>query len=58
LLQERSEIRRRHESANAASRILREKRSNTSHTGGGRRCKSNRGEVERQNKENHAQNLD
>jgi hypothetical protein len=53
LLQERSEIRRRHKSS-TASRILQEERINASHTGGGRHCEPNRGEAERQNKENRA----
>jgi hypothetical protein len=53
LLRERSEIRTRHKSANAASRILREERSNVSHTGGGQRCEPNRGEAERRHRDNH-----
>jgi hypothetical protein len=57
-LRERSEIRRRHESASATSRILREERRNTSHTSGGQRNEPSRGEAERQNKENHTLDLD
>jgi hypothetical protein len=55
----KSDIRRRHESANTESRILREERSNASHTGGGRHSElePNRGEAERQNI-NCTQNLD
>jgi hypothetical protein len=53
LLRERSKIRRRHESANAVSRILWEERNNASHTGGGRRREPNRGEAERRHKDNH-----
>jgi hypothetical protein len=36
LLREKSEIRKRHESASAASKILREEGNKASHTGGGR----------------------
>jgi hypothetical protein len=53
LLRERSDIRRRHESANATSRILQDERSNSSHTGGGRRREPNRGEAEQRHKDNH-----
>jgi hypothetical protein len=53
LLRERSVVRRRHESANAASRILCEEHSNASHTGGGRHREPNRGEAERRHEDNH-----
>jgi hypothetical protein len=47
-----------HESANKASRILREERSNTSYTGGDRRREPSKGEAEWQNTENHTRNVD
>jgi hypothetical protein len=53
LLWEKSEIRRVHKSAIEASRILREERSTTSYTGGGRRCEVSKGETDQQNKEKH-----
>jgi hypothetical protein len=60
LLREKSEIRRRHKSASVASRILREERSNASHTGGGRHGapECNREDAEHGNRENCLQNLD
>jgi hypothetical protein len=53
LLRERSEIWRRHESANTTIRILQEECSNASHTGGGRRREPNRGEAEWQHKDDY-----
>jgi hypothetical protein len=41
LLREKSEIRRRHESASTTSKVLREERSNASYTGGGRHREPN-----------------
>jgi hypothetical protein len=58
LLREISEIRRRHESANAACRSLREECINASYTSGGRHHEPNRREEEWLDKENHIQNLD
>jgi hypothetical protein len=57
LLREISEIRKRHESANATCRSLREECINASCTSGGRHHKPNRGEEEWLDKENHLQNL-
>jgi hypothetical protein len=53
LLQEKSEIRRMHESAIEASRILREKHNTASYTGGGRRREASKGETDQRNKEKH-----
>jgi hypothetical protein len=59
-VREKSEIRIRRESANAASRILREECSNTSYTSGEqhRVLEPNRGDAEQVNKGNRMQNLD
>jgi hypothetical protein len=56
----KSEIRKRHESASTASRILREERNNASHTSGGRHRapEHNREDAKRGNRGNHVQNLD
>jgi hypothetical protein len=56
----KSEIRRWHESANQASRILWEECSNASHTDRGRHCapERNREDTEHGNMENPMQNLD
>jgi hypothetical protein len=60
LLWESREIRRRHKSVSAASRIYREEHNNTSHTGGGihRVLEPNKGEADQKNRGNRAQNLD
>jgi hypothetical protein len=60
LLQEKSEIRKRHKSASMASRMLRVERSNASHTRRGRHRtpEHNREDTERGNRGNCMQNLD
>jgi hypothetical protein len=56
----KSEIRRRHKSANTARRMLQEERNNASHTGGGRHHapEHKREDTKRGNRENRVQNLD
>jgi hypothetical protein len=60
LVQEKSEIRRRRESASAVSRILREERSNASYTNGGwhHMLEPHEDNLEHGNKGNCIQNLD
>jgi hypothetical protein len=57
---EKSEIRRRHESASATSKILREERSNASYTGGGQHLvpEPDRRAAEQENRGTRVPNLD
>jgi hypothetical protein len=60
VLREKSEIRKRHESANTTSKILNEEHNNASQTGGGRHRapEHNIGDAEHGRRGNRLQNLD